>query len=688
MAAKNFNIPVKIYFLFILFILYSLSVISLRAEICVDHAILLKATYDTIPKPKIIISWEKSNDAVTYYVHRKLKDETTWQMKQYFDDKTTSYVDEDVESGKGYEYYIKKTTNDKNNNGYGYIYAGINLPVTEYRGKVLVLVDETLEQVLSFELQRLEKDLAGDGWTVSRYSVPRATAYNPWAVLKVKNLITYEFRNNLLDLKSVILIGRVPVPYSGAYAVDGHLDHMGAWPSDVFYSVLTGDWTDVTTRTTTAARPENHNIPLDGKFDQSVLPADAVLQVGRIDFYNLPAFKENEAELLKRYLDKNHNYRHGITKVRMRGLIDDGFGLYSGEAFASNAWMNFASILGVGNIDTVTSQYKEVIKSNSYLWSYACNSGSYNSVAQAAYTDDFARFSANGVFTIFLGSYFGDWDSKDNLLRAAIASSPSIIESVTSGRPYLYFHLMGLGETIGYSTVLSQNNQTIYSGTGTEGLRGTHIALMGDPTIRNNVVNPVKNLHFSSVTMYYDERRIVSLNWDASDDSVLGYNIYRSKSYGSKFVKINKSLVSATFYDDTNNYSGKYIYMVRALKLEKVNSGSYYNQSQGMFAEIDSNTNVPEVTVQNTRFETAPNPASDYAAFYFEPGNSTPCSIEIYDLQAEKINSIQFFNPQPGYNKFIWDLTDFTGNRIPQGIYLCKLIAGKSVKYVKLIVIP
>jgi hypothetical protein len=41
-----------------------------------------------------------------------------------------------------------------------------------------------------------------------------------------------------------VLIGNVPVPYSGDLNPDGHSDHDGAWPTDTYYAEMNGTWTD------------------------------------------------------------------------------------------------------------------------------------------------------------------------------------------------------------------------------------------------------------------------------------------------------------------------------------------------------------------------------------------------------------------------------------------------------------
>ena len=88
------------------------------------------------------------------------------------------------------------------------------------------------------------------------------------------------------------------MPYSGCEAYDGHPDHFGAWPADMYYGDMNEKiWTDIGANCTGATRSENRNVPGDGKFDVTVLPSDETisLQVGRVDFYNLPAFlKRNQ----------------------------------------------------------------------------------------------------------------------------------------------------------------------------------------------------------------------------------------------------------------------------------------------------------------------------------------------------------------------------------------------------------
>ena len=87
-------------------------------------------------------------------------------------------------------------------------------------------------------------------------------------------------------------------------------DHFGAWPADVYYGDVSGTWTDTQGPATSTASPaRTKNVPGDGKFDQSIVPGVIELQVGRVDLSRMSNFSSSELQLMKDYLDKDHNYR-------------------------------------------------------------------------------------------------------------------------------------------------------------------------------------------------------------------------------------------------------------------------------------------------------------------------------------------------------------------------------------------
>src|SRR5205814_1305262 len=154
-----------------------------------------------------------------------------------------------------------------------------NVPLSENRGCVLLIVDNTQSKPLAVELKRLEEDLIGDGWSVTRFDVARSET-----VTSIRNRIKMLYRANPNEVKSVFLFGHVPVAYSGDIVPDGHTpDHRGAWPCDGFYADMDGLWTDSLIKDSSAVEARNRNLPGDGKFDQSTFPAALKLMIGRVD---------------------------------------------------------------------------------------------------------------------------------------------------------------------------------------------------------------------------------------------------------------------------------------------------------------------------------------------------------------------------------------------------------------------
>jgi hypothetical protein len=563
-----------------------------------DYAVRASATVQTNP-PQITLSWPADPHATGYTGYRKLRDATGWGTGSALGASATNYIDSSVAVSGAYEYWVAKAAGTYSADGY--LYAGIEAPLAESRGKVVLLVDNTCAASLSNELARLQQDLVGDGWTVLRHDIarmavdPANTSSNVWAarsneLASIKALIAADYNADPAAVKAAFLFGHLPVPYSGNLAPDDHYNHVGAWPADAFYGDMDGTWTDTDIIATDVGDQRTRNVPGDGKFDQTELPSDLELQVGRVDFANMPALLLGEGELLRRYLNKDHSFRHKLITAERRGLIDDHLGVQSGwEAFAANGWRVFAPFFGATN--TVAGNWLPTLTTQSYLWGYGCAGGNYVGSINPSDIATTALLATNDprvVFTMLFGSYFGDWDSQNNFLRAQLGTTNYTLASVWAGRPFWIFHHMALGETIGSSARVTQNNSSLYSADLFS--HYVHVALLGDPTLRMHIVAPP-----SALRVITNESGGVDLSWNASPDTVLGYYVYQGPTAAGPFTRLTSTLLTGTTYTDPLVTSN--VYMVRAVKLEVSASGSYYNGSQGVFQSLDGTAGAPTIVL-------------------------------------------------------------------------------------------
>lgn len=550
-----------------LLLLFTSLVSMARAQPAKDYAIPLRADVDTAT-PSITIHWQTDPNADGYVLHRKEAGDISWtRFIGNFSPKDSMYIDTSVIAGHGYEYRIIKSFSGKT--AYSYIYVGMELPAIEARGILILLIDSIANDSLHMEISTLKRDLTGDGWEVKTLLAGRNES-----TTDVKAKIVDVYNEDPGNTKSLFILGHVPVPYSGNIGPDGHQNHIGAWPADVYYGELTGIWTDNSVNTDKPSDPRNKNFPGDGKFDQSFIPGYMELEVGRVDFYDMPAFASSEMELLRSYLKKDHAYRQKLFEAVRRALVDDNFGGFGGEAFAANAWRNFPLLVGSDSIFAL--DYRSEMNSKSYLLSYGCGGGSYTSANGIGKTSDLAGDSIQSIFTFLFGSYFGDWDKRDNFLRAAIAQGTTLINA-WAGRPNWHLHYMAMGHTIGHAARLTQNSSGATYKTN-YGARMIHIALMGDPSLRADIIAPPDHL-----IAVYDSAKM-HLSWTPSRDPVSGYYIYRSTEPNRGFYRIHDEIIKDTsFTDSCVIEAGSYFYMLRAVKLEETFAGSYYNLSQGVF---------------------------------------------------------------------------------------------------------
>lgn len=600
----------KITTIIALFILISLTIELKAQDKTVDYCVLVTATISKSPA-SITLNWPDNGKAMNYSISRKSKYETTWKsIKTGLAGTVVAYVDNDVTVGNEYEYQIVRNQTG----GFtatGYLSCAIELPIVHNRGTILLLIESSIKDSLTKEINDVSLDMAGDGWKVIH-----RFAHKDSSIQYVSGLIAEAKKWADNPLRAIYILGHIAVPYSGNYgqdnfytvAPDGHPDHAGTWPADVWYGTDPKYYTDNITNDLSTREP-NKNFPGDGRFDQIEIPSEVMYHIGRVDLANMPAFNQSEIALLKQYIQKAHDYRYGITKTINKGLIDENFGANAG-AFASTGWRNFTAFFGTENVldraEKGVDYFTDLADSN-YLFAYGTGGGSFTSAGGIGSTNDFTT-KRGAPFNFLFGSYFGDWNVSNNFLRAPLAAKENGLVSAWSGRPWWHAHHMALGETIGFSTWVSQSNKTTYAST--PFANNIHIALMGDPTLRLYVIQPQGNVTITAAT----NKKSATINWTASTEkNINGYYVYRSsKPYGT-FDLVNTLPITGISLNDSAPFEGTNYYMVRTAKMQTTPAGSFMNLSQGTFAKVDNMIGqiAGTPTLAKSEFVCYPNPTNN-----------------------------------------------------------------------------
>jgi hypothetical protein len=460
------------------------------------------------------------------------------------------------------------------------------------QGDALRLAHQTLTSALATNPTQLKQDLVGDGWKVIRHDAPRhddvTWTNNPNNIALIKGWITNDYNADPTNTKAIYIVGHVSIPYSGWINPDGQF--FRPWPCDGYYGDIDGIWTD--SRSPCCQTNGAYNVPNDGIFDQDTFPTNALgvvgleLGVGRVDFANMPIFGANappgvtpkyETDLLKQYLDKTHRYRLKLTSVEARTVVADTTGSKGGidTTIYPNADRSSSPVSGLDPSKIIDGDlFYQTNKS--YLLALEMGLGGYASIA-GIHTSSNLTYSANEPqvgFYFLAGSYFGDWNRQDGLLRAALATANYGFGSMYEYQTSWYQEPLGLGETIGaglqWTVANNFNNAQV------------DIFLLGDPTLRMQITAPASNVTATPAGS------TVSLTWVPSPEAASQYFVYRSTNgLSGDFLRLTADPLTNPSYTDSSAPSGQNTYQVRALKALTTGSGSFTNMANGMFITIN-----------------------------------------------------------------------------------------------------
>lgn len=409
----------------------------------------------------------------------------------YKDFPGNSWTDTSIQSGEIYEYKIEPAFQHNHSSYWDrLVIASAGARTKDPQGILAVVVDQSLEPQIRPALEQANNAWIADGWRTKIILTPRHLDRNSHVenhanVLSLKRRLKDIHENSQNQLKSIVLIGHVPVPYSGRMNPDGHF--FRPWEADLFYGDLVDDekWTDRESDSPTQPSPR---IPADGVMDPIKYPTPIEASVGRIDFANLDAFRQSEADLVAQYLKKSIRYRQNKLKFPRKSA---GFSTFPHQSLSDSTYLSLTRNAGPIVGDSLASIFETNFLKirDPYLFGVQLGAGDYDTIsngneAHSVKSKDLARDPDfhRTAFMVLDGSYFGNWNTQNNFLRASLCVENGGLASMWGRHLMVRLYWLGAGLSIGESVINNVNSLNYLDGNA--GFAANiYIQLMGDPTL-------------------------------------------------------------------------------------------------------------------------------------------------------------------------------------------------------------
>ena len=185
---------------------------------------------------------------------------------------------------------------------------------------------------------------------------------------------------------------------------------------------------------------------------------------------------------------------------------------------------------------------------------------------------------------------------------------------------------------------------------------------------------------------------VVELTWDAvAHDSLVGYNVFRSRWQNGQYVKLNAQPITSTnFVDLAVLDTNVYWYFVEAA-FAGANWTAVSGASTKDSGRVRTITGVSEDADRVPRefflSQNYPNPFNPATSISYGLPSYSHVKIEIFNMLGQRVKILVNQEQGAGYKRVVWDGRDASGEAVASGVYLYRLRAGEKESTMKMLML-
>lgn len=522
-------------------------------------------------------------------------------------------------------------------------------------------------------------DLESEGW-----SVKFVTCTNTGDHVVFRDYLIQEWDVNYI--RGSFLIGNLPVAFYEMPMLndDGDTTGWNFFPCDLYFMDTDGEWID--------------NERDNGFYDDHTGAVYPDMWVGRLYTPTMTFHDVTETQLVKRYLQKVHDYRKGTLRLKDQALCyvtKD----WAGPPDESEVFIIYDEVgfynEGILGANVTVADYRHRIRAstnNKYEWMYlaAHSSATYHNFKDGDFfSSEIDEIDVQVLFFLNFNCSSALITANDCLCSWYVMQEPYGLLSIGSSKPGSmvcqadYYIGLSSGNTFG--------DAYLFWGLSYFEMRDWHygLILIGDPTLkisrfmtkpgphfcyalspdRDEVVNDVAPVFRWTVTDSTDYYKLViendQLSWTSENIQDTSYQIPTDVLQPKQ-----------TYQWSVKAYSG-----LECTDFSQPRYFTYLDQASSI-EQFASRGSLPQ---ELTIIGNYPNPFNSSTTISFVVPKRQPVTMNIYNARGQEIRTLLDHEWLNGKQSIYWNGTDRLSQIVPSGLYFCRISDGDVVRVKKML---